>query len=194
MSKRDKNIDMEAEVLKKAASKYADTILEKVKPTLAARDLEAIEDEKSSERAPTNIYDVSKFEKLLEDMKNKMPEPNSFAKMSKQVNYLGSFTMVAAAIFRFASLNTTNFFVDWFYSTFSIYLILFGVLLFAAEWKYAAMIKYFEFLVTDLGKATFMIFIGVLLFDNQKTADLCGSLTLSILGLVNLIIYCSGRK
>lgn len=64
------------------------------------------------------------------------------------------------------------------------------MLLFAAEWKYASMIKYFEFLVTELGKASFMIFIGVLMFDNERLVDLCASLILSGLGLINLAIYC----
>lgn len=39
------NKDLEAEVIKKAASKYADSIIEKANNRMAARDLESIEEE-----------------------------------------------------------------------------------------------------------------------------------------------------
>jgi hypothetical protein len=101
--------------------------------------------------------------------------------------------MILSSIFRFIHYNAINIFIDGFYSAFSLYLCFFGILLFAAEYKYANMIKYFEFLVTDLGKAVFMIFIGVLLFDNSKKGDMWASLTLTMFGLINLVLLCAGR-
>lgn len=142
---------------------------------------------------PNTIYDISKLNSKLDEIKNKMPSQNSFNKMQKHINYLGAIVMIASSITRFVKYNAISFVIDSFYSAFSVYLILFGILLFAAEWKFATMIKYFEFLVTDFGKAVFMLFIGVLLFDNQKKADLWASLTLSLFGLINLILICAGR-
>ena len=108
----------------------------------------------------------------------------------KVLNYIASAIMIFTSIWRLAQMNILTFFVDCFYTGFSVYLTLFGILLAAAEYQFVNILKYIEFLITYSGKGMFLIFVGVLLFDNQKQVDLIASLSLSMIGLFNIIVSC----
>ena len=81
-------------------------------------------------------------------------------------------------------------FMDGFYLAFTFYLYIFGVLLGTAEYEYIKVLKYIEFLVSNTGKGTFLIFIGILLFDDTRAVDLWASMIISLIGIFNLIVSC----
>lgn len=99
-------------------------------------------------------------------------------------------TMIATATLRFVFYDAGKF-EDSFYSIFSIYLIFFGIMLYGAEYKWIWIMKYFEFLASDLGKSMFILFIGVLLFDQNKFFDLVASIALTIMAFLNCIYICA---
>ena len=80
--------------------------------------------------------------------------------------------------------------MDGFYLAFTFYLYIFGVLLGTAEYEYIKVLKYIEFLVSNTGKGTFLIFIGILLFDDTRAVDLWASMIISLIGIFNIIVSC----
>jgi hypothetical protein len=97
--------------------------------------------------------------------------------------------MIASAGLRIHYYDAMSF-EDGFYSVFSLYLIFFGLLLVAAEQRWIGMLKYFEFLTNEQGKAIFMIFIGALLFDSEKIYDLLCCAVLEVIGHLNCLYLC----
>jgi hypothetical protein len=71
--------DIEAEVLKKMAAKYAVNMVEKPNNAMAARDLEQYNNDE--ETGPNTMYDISKIEDRLAEIKNKLPEQGTFDKV-----------------------------------------------------------------------------------------------------------------
>jgi len=98
--------------------------------------------------------------------------------------------MFLTAIIRYSEYNAKIIFMDGFYLAFTFYLFIFGILLAAAEYEVVHILKYIEFLISQSGKGFFLIFIGVLLFDNRRAVDLWASLTLTLVGLFNLMATC----
>ena len=110
------------------------------------------------------------------------------------MNYFSVIEMLICALARFESYNSAVITGDAFYLIFTCYLVLFAILLGAAEMEYINILKYFEFLFTNGGKGAFLIFVGVLLFDDKSTADLWASITLTLFGIFNLILTCIPLK
>ena len=95
--------------------------------------------------------------------------------------------MIVASVLRLIRYEGRGFHVDGFYFAFSMYLILFAVILAAAELELRLIAKYVEFLVSPLGKGVFLLFIGILMFDQSKDVDSIASIVISLVGLSNLI-------
>jgi len=56
--------------------------------------------------------------------------------------------MVLTAVVRYIDYDPAKIFMDGFYIAFTFYLIIFGVILFAAERQYVQILQFIEFLVT----------------------------------------------
>jgi hypothetical protein len=183
--------------IERRASALAKNIEANINP-YAAQDLESIvSGGKLEDRIGLDKGDIAQivtFEDKLEEIQAQMPEKSTLQKVSKIFNYVGALSMIITAVLRFVNYNATNFFVDGFYSVFTCYLIIFGVLLAAAEYQYAKIVKYFEFLISLRCRGYFMIFIGVLLFDNTKQVDLAASISLSLFGAFNIMVSCISDK
>ena len=96
--------------------------------------------------------------------------------------------MFITASIRYLNYDSKAIFMDGFYLAFTFYLYIFGLLLGTAEYEYITVLKYIEFLVSSTGKGTFLIFIGLLLFDPKRAIDLWASLIISLIGFFNIII------
>ena len=118
---------------------------------------------------------------MLEDK----PMPSN--KLNKILNYACAAGMIAVSVLRLVKYEGRGFHVDGFYFAFSLYLNLFAVILAAAEFELKLIYKYIEFLVSPLGKGFFLLFAGVLLFDNTILVDLIASICISLVGLSNLV-------
>jgi len=71
-----------------------------------------------------------------DNIKGSLPETSFLEKLIKGMNYLCCFTMVLTAVVRYIEYDSEKIFMDGFYIAFTFYLIIFGVLLFAAERRY----------------------------------------------------------
>ena len=139
-------------------------------------------------------WDKMSFTKEYNEILDKMPEKSFFQKLIKGFNYICSVSMFITAIYRFATYDAVKIKMDGFYLAFTIYLFVFGGLLIAAEYQYIKILQYIEFLASQRGKGFFMIWIGILLFDPQKQVDLWSSLSLTIVGIFNIILSCMKDK
>lgn len=63
------------------------------------------------------------------------------------MNYLCAFTMVLTAVIRYIDYDSKKIYMDGFYLAFTFYLIIFGVVFFAAEREYVNILKFIEFLI-----------------------------------------------
>jgi len=63
-----------------------------------------------------------------------MPEKTTLEKLIKALNYMSAMLMVLAANCRLYEYDAKNVFMDGFYLAFTLYLIVFGVMLAAAEY------------------------------------------------------------
>ena len=98
--------------------------------------------------------------------------------------------MFITASIRYINYDSKAIFMDGFYLAFTFYLYIFGLLLGTAEYEYIKVLKYIEFLVSNTGKGTFLIFIGILLFDDTRAVDLWASMIISVIGIFNIIVSC----
>ena len=128
-----------------------------------------------------------------------MPEKSAVYSIVKALNYICAVAMFGTALVRYSEYDAKIILMDGFYLAFTFYLFIFGILLAAAEYEVVHILKYIEFLITQTGKGLFLIFIGVLLFDNRRAVDLWASLSLTLVGIFNLMVTCfpthaSGRS
>jgi hypothetical protein len=63
-----------------------------------------------------------------------------------------------------------------------------------AETEALVMQKYFEFLISDMGKGFFISLIGLLIFDKKNLFDLVMSASIASIGLLNIILGCCITK
>ena len=98
--------------------------------------------------------------------------------------------MICTATLRYIEYDKDNILMDGFYLAFTFYLYIFSLLLGTAEYKYIHVLKYIEVLITNVGKGLFLLFIGILLFDDSRSIDLTASIVLSFIGIFNIIIGC----
>ena len=121
-----------------------------------------------------------------------MPERSILETIIKSLNYICAGVMLMTSLIRFQLyyLDSSTVFMDGFYLAFTAYLGVFAALLASAEYQYVNILKYIEFLITQTGKGVFLIFVGVLLFDNRRKVDLWASITLTLVGIFNLMLSC----
>lgn len=128
--------------------------------------------------------------KHFKEIQEQMPEKSTLSKILKALNYISGVTMFIAATLRFIDYDAKVIFMDGFYLAFTFYLYLFGLLIGAAEYQFVQIMKYVEFLISPGGKGMFLLFVGILLFDDRRLIDLWASLSISLIGMFNLIDSC----
>ena len=84
-------------------------------------------------------------------------------KVAKTLNYLAVVLILVSIILRFIDFGQYS---DMFFYLLTFYLIGFGALLLMAELKWHKVILFVMFLNGRFGKGAFLIFIGLLLFDD----------------------------
>ena len=113
-------------------------------------------------------------------------EPHALHSSLKYLNYGCAIGMSTAAILRLTLYDSAAIFMDGFYLAFTVYLLLFAGLLAASEFEVQVIIRYVAFLLSSTGKGLFLLFVGLLLFDQKRTPDLVVSLITSLVGIVNI--------
>ena len=139
-------------------------------------------------------WDKISIAREYDEICRKMPEKTFFSKMIKGFNYICSVAMFTTAIYRFVTYDAAKIKMDGFYLAFTVYLLVFGILLTAAEYQYIKILQYIEFLASQRGRGFFLLWIGILLFEPKKDVDLWASLTLTLVGLFNIILSCMKDK
>jgi len=137
--------------------------------------------------------DIGGLADKFREMQEKMPEKTCLQRMVGILNYLSCLAMWTVAATRFITYDAKKIYMDGFYVVFTCYLGVFGVLLASAEYEFTAIIKYLACLTSSTGKGFFQILIGALLFDNKTNMDLIGSLSLTMIGLLNLSLACCSK-
>ena len=115
-------------------------------------------------------------------------EPHVLHSSLKYLNYGCALGMSTAAILRLTCYDSAVIFMDGFYLAFTVYLLLFAGLLAASEYQVQVIIRYVAFLLSSTGKGLFLLFIGLLLFDQKRIPDLVVSLITSLVGIVNIAV------
>ena len=98
--------------------------------------------------------------------------------------------MFGASFIRFTCSDPKLLMGDGFYLAFTFYLFVFGILLTAAEYEIVFILKYMEIMFSDAGKGSFLMFIGILLFDEKKVVEFWAGIYLVLVGVLNLIAAC----
>jgi hypothetical protein len=92
-------------------------------------------------------------------------EKRLMVKIVKVLNYISALLMLVAAILRCIAFKTST---DPFFFLLTFYLFGFAVLLVIAEIKVKRVIVYVEILNSRIGKGMYVLFVGLLLFDEQR--------------------------
>lgn len=137
-------------------------------------------------------YDRKNIRETIDNLRKNMPkEPRCFQKALKFFNCLCAAVMLTAATTRLMEYDDKKVYMDGFYLVFTMYLLFFGVVLVSAEYEILIIMHYIEFLLSETGKGLFLIFVGVLLFDERRSVDFAASIIISIIGIFNLAAACS---
>ena len=108
-------------------------------------------------------------------------------KIAKILNYTSVLLMAVSVILRFIDFGQYS---DIFFYLLTFYLIGFGALILLAELKWHRVILFVMFLNGRFGKGAFLMFVGLILFDDQRKSDLAISIALVLIGFFNIIVSC----
>ena len=95
-----------------------------------------------------------------------MIERNAMVKICKVLNYLAAMLMLVSVIFRFFEFKLLHH--EPFFFLFTFYLMFFSAVLIIAELKMRGLLMYVEFINGRIGKGMFILFVGLLMFDEQR--------------------------
>jgi hypothetical protein len=105
----------------------------------------------------------------------------------KNLNYASALLMVVDLVFRFTSFRTEK---DYFFFLLTFYLMGFSLLLVIAEVGIERIIVYVDFLNRPIGKGVYIMFVGLLIFDDKRKSDMVIAIILVLIGLVNMLASC----
>lgn len=108
-------------------------------------------------------------------------------KLAKIMNYVSCLLMIVSIILRFVDFGSTS---NPFFYLLTFYMFGFGALLFLAELRISKVLAYVMFLSGRLGKGMFLVFVGLLLFDEERKSDMGISICLVLIGFFNIMISC----
>ena len=118
------------------------------------------------------------------------------SKICKVLNYVAVAAVLADFIVRCVAFkpidkkdttSTSKAPTDPFYYLLTFYLLPFAVLILVAELEWRPLLKYILFLKSSTGKGFFLMFVGLLIFNPKKAADITISLYLTLTGIFNLV-------
>src|SRR4051812_28608062 len=116
-----------------------------------------------------------------------MADKSIFVRIVRLMNFIAALLMCIDAFIRFFDFNDEN---DGFFFILTFYLFGFAALLIMAEMRYKKVLVYLEFLKSRIGKGIYVILVGLLVFDDDRTADTTIGIILCLFGLFNIIVSC----
>ena len=116
---------------------------------------------------------------------------NLLVTLVKVSNYVTALLMVISACFRFSNFSKTS---DPFFYLLTFYLLGFAALLVIAEVRIRRIIVYIEFLGGRIGKGIYILFVGLLVFDNEFTSDMAFGIIIFLVGIFNVIVGLIRKK
>ena len=108
-------------------------------------------------------------------------------KLAKLMNYISCILIIVSIILRFIDFGESS---SPFFYLLTFYLIAFGALLLLSELRVRKVIAQVMFLNSRMGKGMFLVFIGLLLFDEERKSDMGISICLVLIGFFNIMISC----
>lgn len=114
-------------------------------------------------------------------------EKRYMVKMCKILNYISSLLMLISVVLRCIDFKSST---DPFFFLLTFYLFGFAVLVIIAEIKIKRVIAYVEILNNRIGKGVYIIFVGLLLFDEKRKSDMLISIFIVLIGLFNVMVSC----
>ena len=118
---------------------------------------------------------------------NEPIQKSILVKIVKALNYICAILIITNVILRF--LNFTNS-SDHFFFLLTFYLIGFATLLVISEIGIKKVLVYIEFLSGRIGKGMYIIFIGLMMFDNVLKNDMIIGIVVFLIGVINIIVGC----
>lgn len=106
---------------------------------------------------------------------------------AKLLNYLVVFLLLVSVILRFIQFRSES---DPFFFLLTFYLLFFAVLLVIAELKIKRIIVFVEFLNGRIGKGVFILFVGLLLFDESRKVDMFIAMFIVLIAFFNIMVSC----
>jgi hypothetical protein len=110
-----------------------------------------------------------------------------FVRIVRLMNFICAGAMVVDAVSRLFEFQNQS---DPFFFLLTFYLFGFATLLVMAEIRYKKVLVYLEFLKGRLGKGFYVIFVGLLTFDDKRKFDMLIGIGLTLVGIFNLIVSC----
>jgi multidrug transporter EmrE-like cation transporter len=95
--------------------------------------------------------------------------------------------MLLDIILRFLDFKSET---DPFFFLLTFYLFGFSALLILAEFNIRRVIVYVEFLNGRIGKGLYVVFVGLLLFDETRKWDMVFSIIMVLVGFFNILLGC----
>lgn len=116
------------------------------------------------------------------------------SKISKPLNYISALGLIGDFIARWVMISKkdsdgkSSAPKDPFYYFLTIYMLPFAFLIIIAEAEWRRVLKYVLFLKSQAGRGIFIMFVGLLVFEEKHANDIATSITLILIGAFNLII------
>jgi drug/metabolite transporter (DMT)-like permease len=105
----------------------------------------------------------------------------------KGLNYTCAVLMLIDIVLRFMSFKSET---DLFFFLLTFYLFGFSALLILAELNIRRVVVYVEFLNGRIGKGLYVVFVGLLLFDETRKWDMIFAIVMVLVGFLNILLGC----
>ena len=114
-------------------------------------------------------------------------EKKFMIRLVKILNYICALLLLTCCVLRSIDFVKSK---DPFFFLLTFYLFGFTTLLIIAEIKVRRVIVYVEILNTRLGKGFYILFVGLLLFDEKRKTDMLIAIFIVLIGLFNVLVAC----
>ena len=116
-----------------------------------------------------------------------MTDKRFMIKVVKVLNLLCALLMLVDIVFRFTAFKTQS---DPFFFLLTFYMFGFAALLIVAELNIKRILVYVEFLNGRIGKGIYILFVGLLVFDESRKVDMAVSIVIVLVGFFNILVGC----
>ena len=108
-------------------------------------------------------------------------------KLSKIFNYVACLLLALSVVLRILDFGKST---NPFFYLLTFYLVGFGALLIISELRIKKIITLVMFLNSRFGKGIYLVFIGLILFDEDRKSDMAISIITVLIGFFNIMISC----